>query len=94
MMLEEAVLLFRRLGVNVQTLSPEEFNAAYYRLALRYHPDISPRTHELMANINAARTVVLKSHPWSTYEDSFANDYRSGQANAWEDSTMRRRTAG
>lgn len=39
-----------------------EFSAAYFRLARRYHPDVSPNTHELMANINAARRVIRESY--------------------------------
>jgi len=39
-----------------------DFSAAYYRLARRYHPDVNPATHELMANINAARIVILQSY--------------------------------
>jgi DnaJ-class molecular chaperone len=60
--LTDALLLFRRLGVDVQSLSPPEFTVAYYRLAKRYHPDQGNRgSHELMANINAARTVIEKA---------------------------------
>ncbi len=41
----------------------EEFTAAYFELAKRYHPDRgNQNTHELMANINAARTIILKCH--------------------------------
>ena len=55
-------MLFRRLGVDVPSLSSREFAAAYCELAKRYHPDIGyQRSHELMANINAARMVVLQS---------------------------------
>ena len=61
--LEDAILLFRRLGVDVQSLPPHEFTRAYFRLARRYHPDLGNRnSHELMAHINAARTAILKAH--------------------------------
>ena len=60
--LTSALLLFRRLGVDVQALSPPEFVLAYHSLAKRYHPDRGNRgSHELMANINAARTVIEKA---------------------------------
>ncbi len=62
MVLQDAFLLFRRLGIDVESLSRTEFSAAYFRLARRYHPDLNPSTHELMANINAARTAILNSH--------------------------------
>jgi len=39
-----------------------EFKAAYFRLARRYHPDVNPSGHELMANINAARSTIFKSY--------------------------------
>ncbi len=59
MILQDALLLFRRLGVDAQSLSESEFNEAYLDLAKRYHPDIgNQKTHNLMANINAARTVI------------------------------------
>src|ERR1041384_7122993 len=59
--LEEALLLFRRLGIDPGSISDKEFSAAYYRLAKRYHPDLNPGTSELMAHINAARSAILKS---------------------------------
>ncbi len=62
MTLQESFLLFRRLGVDAESVSRIEFRAAYYRLARRYHPDQSPDTAELMANINAARSMILKSY--------------------------------
>jgi len=38
-----------------------EFTAYYFALAKRYHPDRgNQKTHELMANIIAARTTILK----------------------------------
>jgi hypothetical protein len=40
--LNDATKLFRRLGVDVQSLSAEDFKLAYYRLARRYHPDLNP----------------------------------------------------
>ena len=59
--LQEAFMLFRRLGVDVLSLSPREFAVAYCDLAKRYHPDTSSRnSHDLMANINAARAVILQ----------------------------------
>jgi hypothetical protein len=37
--------------------------SAYFELAKRYHPDRSNQnTHELMANINAARTIIWKCY--------------------------------
>ena len=54
-------MLFRRLGVDIKSLSAEDFKHAYYRLARRYHPDLNRNGHELMANINAARTAILKA---------------------------------
>lgn len=94
MILEEAVMLFRRLGVDVRMLSPDEFSAAYYQLALRYHPDISPRTHELMANINAARTTILKA--FRRHCDGLADDdaYGCGRTGFWEHPQPRRRSMG
>jgi DnaJ-class molecular chaperone len=54
-------MLFRRLGVDVQSLAAHQFTRAYFRLAKRYHPDRGNRdSHELMALINAARTAILK----------------------------------
>jgi len=56
-------MLFSRLGVDVRSLSADEFTLAYWRLAKRYHPDQgNQNSHELMANINAARTAILKYH--------------------------------
>lgn len=61
MLPDDAVALFQRLGVDVRSLSAKEFTAAYFRLAKRYHPDRgNQQTDELMANINAARTAILK----------------------------------
>jgi len=57
----EALTLFRRLGVNVETMSRGDFRTSYFALAKRYHPDRNPRGAELMANINAARTAILSS---------------------------------
>jgi hypothetical protein len=63
MTLQDSLRLFGRLGVNVQTLSQQEFTKAYYELAKRYHPDIGNRsTQQLMANINAARANVLQAY--------------------------------
>ena len=58
---EEALRLFRRLGVDPVSVSRKDFRSAYYRLAKRYHPDASPRTADLMAQINAARAAIAKS---------------------------------
>jgi DnaJ-class molecular chaperone len=58
---DNAVALFQRLGVDVRSISATEFTAAYFALAKRYHPDHGDQqTHDLMANINAARTAILK----------------------------------
>jgi curved DNA-binding protein CbpA len=63
MSLAEAFVLFRRLGVNVETMSQRDFSISYFALAKRYHPDRNPSGAELMANINAARAAILKSYP-------------------------------
>lgn len=61
MLLDEALSIFKRLGVDVRLISAKEFTTAYFALAKRYHPDRgNQQTHELMANINAARTIILK----------------------------------
>ena len=62
MSLAEALALFRRLGVNLETVTQTEFRMSYFTLAKRYHPDRNPQGGELMANINAARAVILKSY--------------------------------
>ena len=60
MNLHDALTLFRRLGIDVTALSSRDFRIAYVDLARRYHPDVSnQKTHDLMANINAARTMLL-----------------------------------
>ena len=54
MHLADALILYKRLGVDVPSLSTSEFTLAYFRLAKRYHPDQgNQESHELMANINA-----------------------------------------
>jgi curved DNA-binding protein CbpA len=64
--LTDALTLFKRLGVNVPSLSARELSLAYYWLAKRYHPDHGNNAgHDLMANINAARTTILKACPLS-----------------------------
>ena len=66
MSLAEALALFRRLGVNVEIMTRDDFNICYFALAKRYHPDRNFCNAELMANINAARAVILKSYQRST----------------------------
>jgi curved DNA-binding protein CbpA len=39
MSLAEAFALFRRLGVNVETMNPRDLSISYFALAKRYHPD-------------------------------------------------------
>jgi curved DNA-binding protein CbpA len=62
MSLTEAFALFRRLGLNVETMNQRDFSISYFVLAKRYHPDRNPRTAELMANINAARSAILNCY--------------------------------
>jgi curved DNA-binding protein CbpA len=62
MSLAEALSLFRRLGVNVETMTRGDFRMSYFALAKRYHPDRNPRSAGLMANINAARAAILHSY--------------------------------
>jgi curved DNA-binding protein CbpA len=62
MTIAEALSLFRRLGVNVETMTRADFRVSYFALAKRYHPDRNPRNAELMANINAARAAILHSY--------------------------------
>ena len=64
--LAEALALFRRLGVNVEIMTRDDFRVSYFFLAKRYHPDRNPRNAQLMANINAARAVILESYQGST----------------------------
>ena len=61
MNLQNAFAPFRRLGGPKNSFC-QEFTDAYFRLTRRYHPDVNPETHELMANINAARTTILHSY--------------------------------
>ena len=62
LLLDEAITLFKRLGIDVRSISAKEFTSSYFALAKRYHPDRgNQKTHELMANINAARTAILKT---------------------------------
>ena len=63
MNLQDSFMLFRRLGVDVASLSAREFTKAYFELAKRYHPDVGNQpTQHLMANINAARANVLEAY--------------------------------
>ena len=63
MHLADALTLYKRLGVDVPSLSAWEFSLAYFQLAKRYHPDQgNQNSQELMANINAARTTILKAY--------------------------------
>ena len=63
MLLDDAFSLFHRLGVDVRSISARDFTTAYFALAKRYHPDCgNQNTHDLMANINAARTIILQSY--------------------------------
>ena len=63
MLPDDAVALFQRLGIDVRSISAKEFTAAYFALAKRYHPDRGNQAgHELMANINAARTTILRCY--------------------------------
>jgi len=64
MNLESAFTLFRRLGIDVPSLSRKEFSNLYFGLARRYHPDRNPATEELMANINMARTCIFRTYRW------------------------------
>jgi DnaJ-class molecular chaperone len=50
------------LGIHPEMMSRSDFSRAYFQLARRYHPDVNPATPELMANINAARTEILRSY--------------------------------
>jgi hypothetical protein len=62
LLVDDAVALFKRLGIDVRSISAREFTAYYFVLAKRYHPDRgNQKTHELMANINAARTTILRT---------------------------------
>jgi DnaJ-class molecular chaperone len=61
LLLEDAFTLFKRLGIDVRSISEREFTSAYFALAKRYHPDRGDqKTHDLMASINAARTAILR----------------------------------
>jgi curved DNA-binding protein CbpA len=58
----EAIALFRRLGVNVETMTESDFRIRYFALVRQYHPDRNPHCAELMANINAAWTAISNSY--------------------------------
>jgi hypothetical protein len=74
MTLDSAMALFRRLGVNVESLSRREFSTAYFGLARRYHPDHNAHTLDLMANINMARTCILRAYRWPDLSEAAAPD--------------------
>jgi curved DNA-binding protein CbpA len=63
----DALALFRRLGVNFETMSQRDFSISYFALAKRYDPDRNPKGAELMANINAARAAILNSYRKSAH---------------------------
>jgi hypothetical protein len=66
MPLQDAINLFQRLGIHVSLISRSEFQKAYHQLAWRYLPDQdNPRSQELMALINAARTSIIKTYRWT-----------------------------
>jgi len=69
MPLSDALALFRRLGVNVESMNQRDFATSYFVLAKRYHPDRNPSSAELMANINAARATILSSYQNQRLED-------------------------
>jgi curved DNA-binding protein CbpA len=62
MPLSEALALFRRLGVHVETMSPIDVTLAYFALSKRHHPDRNPAFHDLMASINVARATILNTY--------------------------------
>jgi curved DNA-binding protein CbpA len=62
MSLAEAFALFRRLGVNVETMNHRDFSISYFAIAKRYHPDRNPHSAEWMASINVARAAILNSY--------------------------------
>jgi curved DNA-binding protein CbpA len=68
--LTDALLLFRRLGVDATSLTKPEFTEAYFNLARRYHPDRNTRGAELMANINAARELIIKQQAYNQSQSS------------------------
>ena len=62
MPLSDALALFRRLGVQVEAMSPIDFTLVYFALAKRYHPDRNPAFHDLMSSINVARATILSTY--------------------------------
>jgi hypothetical protein len=63
LLLDDAFALFKRLGIDAQSITAKEFTIAYFVLAKRYHPDRGNQaSHELMANINAARSTIMKCY--------------------------------
>jgi curved DNA-binding protein CbpA len=70
MPLFSALARFRRLGVDVETMSPGDFSLAYFVLAKRYHPDRNPHTADLMATINVARDAIVNSFRNEAHERS------------------------
>ncbi len=58
MTMQDALRLFRRPGVSVEFISRADFNPAYKHLARRFHPDVNPKGHDLMANLNEARGTL------------------------------------
>jgi hypothetical protein len=82
MTLDSALALFRRLGVDVQSLSRQEFSQAYFGLARRYHPDHNARTVDLMANINMARTCIVRSYRWPEAAEAPAAEAKTSRYGA------------
>ncbi len=62
MTLQDAILIFNRLGYDVATMTPEDIKTARRTLILKYHPDRTGNT-DLAANINAAYDLLKNYNP-------------------------------
>jgi DnaJ-class molecular chaperone len=90
MLLDDALRLFNRLGVQVAELTRAEFKTAYYTLAWKYHGDQTSHAQELMANINAARSTILKSYRWRAVSEEAPGTENGSAANRFAAGKRRR----